>query len=918
MGTHDLFGRDHERGAIDAALSGVRRGGSAALLLRGDAGIGKSALLDYAAAQATDLRVLRTSGYESESEIAFAGLSDIVRPIVDRLRLLPDPQRRALESMLALGPATDGGHFTICTATLGVLAAAAEEGGVVVLVDDAHWLDASSAEALRFTARRLHGEGIAMLLAARPIPGHEHGDAGIPTLQLDGLDDEAATALLERSTGHDIPPDRARQLLEVTAGNPLALTEIPRALDGDLLAPSAPLPAGATLERVFERRLDALPDQTRAALAVAAADQAGALAPIVLALGRAGLGIAALGPAEQRGVVAVDGERIVFQHPLLRSTAYHRTPLATRCDAHRALADAYASFTGDQAADAAAWHLATATLAPDDDVADVLHETGERAQRRGAYVEAARAMERAATLTVDPTARGRRMTLAAKAWQLAGRLRRSGELLTRALTLTGDPIARAEVQHLRGYVRMWREAPVGVSGHLEHEANAVAAVAPDRAARMLADAAVPPLMTADIEGALAITRQAVRVAGDGRTSTRRAAGTMHAVALTIRGDRRSAAALVDEVADWLTTQSPVRRAQETIFATMTLMWLGDFPGAHGLLDPLIAACRRSSALGVLPFALGLASAIDLRTGRWQQGEARATESVRLAEETHQANIYGVFFLGHLLAAMGRREEVERTLARADELAGRYGVDCIPLYTGAARGLLDLGAGDVDGALGHLRPVREQEDARGVGEPAVLLADGDLAEALARAGHADEAADVIDGRLRPPAEAGSRWAAWTIERVSGLLDGSRAATDHFERAHALHEQLAWPFERARTALCHGEVLRRTGRRAEARVQFRAALATFDQLGAAPWAVRARAELGATGERVTSHRVNAALHLTPQELQVALVVAEGATNAEAAASLFLSTKTIEYHLSKIYRKAGLSSRDQLAELVEAARA
>ncbi len=915
MGTHDLFGRDHERGEIDAVLDDVRGGGSAALVIRGDPGIGKSALLDYAAAQAPDLRVLRTCGYESESEIPFAGLSDIVRPIVDRLPVLPDPQRRALESMLALGPASDGGHFTICTATLGILAAGAEDSGIVVLVDDAHWLDPSSAEALRFTARRLRGEGIAMLLAARPTPGDERGDAGIPTLQLDGLDAEAARALLARSAGHDVPSDRARQLIEVTAGNPLALIEIPRALDGELLAPGAPLPAGATLERVFERRLDALPEPTRAALAVAAADQAGALGPIALALGRAGLGIAALGPAEQHAVVTVDGERVVFQHPLLRSTAYHRTALATRCDAHRALAEAYATFTGDQAADAAAWHLATATLAPDDDVAEVLHETGERARRRGAYVEAARAMERAATLTVDPTTRGRRLTLAAKAWQLAGRLRRSGELLSRALALTDDPIARADVQHLRGYVRMWREAPVGVSDHLEREAIAIADLAPDRAARMLADAAVPAFMVADVERAVAISQRAVDVAAGGRASTRRIAGTMLAVALGTRGDRRGAAALVDEIGAWLATQSPVRRAQEAIFVTMTAMWLEDFVGAQRLLDALIAACRRSSALGVLPFALGLASAIDLRTGRWQQGEAHASESVRLAEETHQANTYGVFFHGHLLAAMGRRAAAEAELDRADELAARFGVDCIPLYTGAARGLLDLGAGEIEGAIGHLRPVREQEERLGVGEPAVMLADGDLAEALVRAGHADEATDVVDARLRPAAGAGSAWAAWTIERVSGLLDGSHRAAAHFEQAMALHDRLAWPFERARTALCHGEVLRRTRRRAEARVRFRAALATFEQLGATPWAERARAELGATGERVTSHRVNAALHLTPQELQVALVVAEGATNAEAAASLFLSTKTIEYHLSKIYRKAGLSSRDQLAGLVGA---
>lgn len=914
MPTTELLGRDTERGVIDGMLEDARSGASRALVIRGEAGIGKSALLEYAVHRADGLTRLRTSGYESESSIPFAGLSDILRPITDHLDALPPPQRAALEATLALGPPSTSNHFTVCTATLGLLAAAAESQSVVAIVDDAHWLDPSSAEALRFTARRLHGEGIAMLMAARPTAADHRADAGIPSLNLQGLDYSAATALLGRQVER-LSTTQAQQLFDVTAGNPLALTEIPAQLDGDAVARGAPLPAGTTLERIFEQRLDELPATARDALTVAAADQSSELRSITLALERSGLGVAALEPAEQHGVVTVTGTKVSFQHPLLRATVYHRASLASRCAAHRALADAYATMPGDQAADSRAWHIAAATLTPDDEAARLLHDMAVRARRRGAHVEAARALERAAALTPDQRPRARRLAQAAKAWQLGGRVARSGDLLGEALELIDDPVARAEIQHLRSYVRMWREVPVGAGELLQREADAVRAIDPDRAARMLSDAAVPSFMTGDFQSALALASDAYAVSRRGGTTTRHIVEVILAVAKAVTGDRAGARALLTPIQQWLAEESSLRRSQEVIFSSLALLWLEDFSTARELLDGLIAACRRTSALGVLPYGLGLSAALDLRTGRWQQGIASVTESVRLAEETHQANTYGVFFLGHLQAAMGQRADAVRNLDRADELGRTYGIDCMPLYTSAARGLLELGAADIDRALDHLDRAYQLERRYGMGEPAVMLTAGDLAEALARAGRGDEAEAVAVEALDPSAAVGSRWAAWAAARARGLVDNTLAATDHFEEALALHEQLAWPFEHARTALCFGEVLRRNRRRAEARPHLRQALQTFEKLGAQSWADRTRAELRATGERVATHRMVAdrTVQLTPQELQVALAVAEGATNQEAAAALFLSPKTIEYHLSKIYRKAGLSSREELPDLV-----
>lgn len=914
MGTTQLFGRARERARIDGVLDRVRRGGSAALLLRGEPGIGKSALLEHAEAAADGFLVLQARGYESESEIPFAGLSDILRPITSRLDVLPPPQRAALESTLALTPTAPTSHFAVCAATLGILAAVAEEQPTLVLIDDAHWLDPSSADALRFTARRLHGEGIAMLFASRSTTG-DHRDAGIPTMTLGGLDYDAARVLLARRTDHAVSETVARQLFEVSAGNPLALIEMPVLLSADDAVDGTLVHAGATMERVFAQRLEQLPARARDALTVAAADQSGELTSITVALDRLGLGIAALDAAEQAAMVSMQDGRVAFAHPLLRSTAYHDAPLSTRCEAHRALADACAAMAGDRAADARAWHLAVATLAPDDDVARTLHDMAERARRRGGYVEAARAFERAAGLTRDPQARGRRLTHAAKAWQLSGRVARAGRLLDAALELITDPVARAEIQHLRGYVRMWREAPAGIAELLEREAEAVAALDPDRAARMLADAAVPIFMAGDVGTALTIAQRAHDVSRHGSTTSRRVADVVLAVAHATRGDRAAAAALLADVRAWLDVQPPLLRAQEVIFAAMIAMWLEDLTGAADMLDRLIRQCRVSSALGVLPYALALRSALDLRTGRWQQGLANVSESIQLADETHQANTYGVFFLGHLHAAMGARAEAERHLSRADALADTYGIGCMPLYTGAARGLLDLGVADIDAALRHLEGVHDLQQRLGVVDPVLVQSAGDLAEALVRAGRPDDATQVVRDLLQPAAAAGSRWAGWTAARVHGLRDGSLDATAHFRDALALHDQLAWPFERARTAMCFGEVLRRNRRRTEARGQLRAALDGFERLGAEPWAQRTRAELEATGGHAGAHRVSSSVHLTPQELQVALAVADGATNAEVAASLFLSAKTIEYHLSKIYRKAGLSSRDQLADLIAA---
>ena len=396
MGHTELLGRDAECRDIDAMLEHVRHGGSRALVIRGEAGIGKSALVDYAVAQARGMRVLRARGYESESALPCAGLADLLMPVTEHLDQLPEPQRIALEATLALRSAETTSRFAVCAGTLSLLAAAAETQPLLVAVDDAQWLDPSSATAVRFAARRLRAEGIALLMAVRASPEDEAYETGITELRLTGLDFEPACALMRRHTERHLTDIQARQLFAVTSGNPLALIQMPRLFDDHPMQGATPLPAGTTLERAFHQRLDGLPEHTRTALTIVAADQSGELAPITLALNAVSLGLGALEAAEAAEIIHVDRSRVSFQHPLLRSTVYHRASSASRCAAHTALADAYRRLPNVRASDAHAWHLAAATLAPDAEVARVLQEAGQRARRRGAYVEAAQALERAA------------------------------------------------------------------------------------------------------------------------------------------------------------------------------------------------------------------------------------------------------------------------------------------------------------------------------------------------------------------------------------------------------------------------------------------------------------------------------------------------------------------------------------------
>ncbi|GAA2510587.1 LuxR family transcriptional regulator [Winogradskya humida] len=898
-----MLGRDSERASIDALLGRTRAGGSDVLVVSGEAGIGKTTLVKYAIEQATGMRVLRARGYENESEIPFAGLADLLRPVLSGLDELPGPQADALRSALALGPPVAGDRFSICAATVGILAAAAEVTPLLVVIDDLQWLDASSREAVFFAGRRLQADGIALLLATRDPA--DAAELRSPHLILAGLSVPEVAALAQ-ATLDSAADGLAARLHAATAGNPLGVIELCRAGTdpaGDLHGAPV-IPTGSRIERALTARLTPLPVTTRTALVLAAAAAGGDIGTLLAAARASGLQLRDFAPAEQAGLVDIDERRVDFRHPLLRSVVYHGATTDERCLAHSALAAVLAHMPGDAAADARAWHLAAATLEPDFAVAEELEQAAKRANQRSGYVAAARAFGHAARLSRGPD-RPRRLLRGARNWQLAGRNDQVMALLDEALPLTADPGRRALIRHMSAYVRIWRGRPGEVLGALTADAEAVEEIDPRRAALMYAETCTPSFMVGRLDELQAAARRGhelgVRVGGAARLT----ATVAYAGGRALAGERAQALNLLADCHEELLRTDPLLRAQELCHAALTWIWLGDYDRAGQLLHRVIGAARTTGALGVLPQALGVESELHFRTGRWHDARVDAAETLRLASETRSANLYGRFFAGRLDAVQGRAEECREHAARTDEVAHHLGIACMALYTGHQLGLLAMSEGDTAGAIARLEAVRALPVVRHIREPAVVPWVFDLVEAYVRGGRTHDAVSLLNA---PEAAGTGPWTAGAAARCRALLSGPHELREAF--GAALDAGLM-PFERARTLLAFGERLRRDKQRAEAREPLREALETFDRLGAEPWAAKARTELRASGG--VSGSAAALPGLTPQELQVALVVGRGATNHEAAATLFLSQKTIEYHLSNIYRKTNIRSRTQLASVL-----
>ena len=887
-----LLGRHRERQALEALLADARAGRSAVVALVGEAGIGKSALLDWAERQARGMRVLRARGVQSEAQIPFAGLFELLRPALDCLDRIPLPQAAALESALALRPARAEDRFAVGAATLSLLAAHAEPAPLVLLVDDAQWLDGSSADALLFAARRLLADPIAVVLTVREGEPSLLDGSDLPTLRLAGLDEEASAELV-RGRAPSAGADLAARLHRETGGNPLALLELA----------AAPAPVVTSVASAYLQRAIALPERTQAALVLAAASDGGDLA---LLARTAGWDAEDLTAAEEAGLIAVRDGRLEFRHPLARSAIYADATPERRRTAHRALADALP----DAEADRRAWHLALAAVGPDEAASSALEQAGLRAHERSAYDVASRSFERAARLAPDEARRAFLLHAAADAAWLGGLAARTGALLDEAAAQApAGPVALA-IEHLRGSVAL-RRGPLDVGrAILSAAAERAADRDPARAIEMLADAAQGAFYAGDAAGMRACGERAAALAAGVQGPAAFFARMTGGMALILSGEGEGGASEIRAAAAALESSDDLASEPRTlVWAAMGPLWLRE-AGGRELVDRAVATARARAAVGVLPNLLTHVAIDQAATERWVEAQAGFEEAIDLARETGQLTVLtgALSRLAWLEARLGREDAARAHADEALAAAREHGVGVCEIWALAALGELELVLGNVDAALERFEELQAALARRGIADVDVSPAP-ELVELHLRRGRR-EAAEAAAGTFA--GDAGAKRQPWALARAArtrALLADEDCFGAFFDEALDLHARTADVFETARTLLAYGARLRRAGRRVESRERLRAAIEAFDDLGAAPWAGLARTELAATGETARRRVPTTLGELTPQELQVSLLLAEGKTTREAAAALFLSPKTIEYHLRNAYRKLAIHSREEL---------
>jgi DNA-binding CsgD family transcriptional regulator len=902
---------------LAALLERARAGESGVLVIRGEPGIGKTALLEAAMEQAREsqMGLLRARGVESEAELAFAGLAELLGPVIELRAQIPELQAAGVASALGVGEPMSYARFPVMAGTLSLLAAAAERGPLLAVVDDAQWLDAPSAEALMFVARRLRFEGIALLVALRAEDGSGFASGGVETLDLAGLDFSASRALIGGRRGMAVSDAVARELRDATGGNPLALQTAAELLDGEQLRGGRPLPrpvpVGAQIADAFLARVARLPEATVLALTAAAAGGATDMTQLESALGELDLALGDLQPAEDAGLIDLGGSVLEFQHPLLRSALYQAASPGRRREIHAALA---ASLDADD--ERCAWHLAAAATGPDEQLAATVELAARGASKRGGHMTAARLLERAADLSPDHDERARRLLRAASDAHRGGRAAWAIQRTERALELVREPRLRAELVHMRGSLEQYAGSTARARELLVGEAEAIQATDPRIATLILLDAAATSVLAGELLVAHATAQAAAEIAVGVEDIVGQLPAALERMLAMTRGDAPPPGRLGMLLEDLLSTRAlPPGAMWLTQFAVSDLLFSELYDPARGGLERMIGALRALSAFGLLPLPLLTQAELDFRIGRWNSAYGAALEAIEIASEADELSLASMALAGaaRIEAATGRRESCVTHAIEAERIARAIGARSSSMIASSALGLAALGEGRSEDAIAHLMPIAEQVADSGIEHPAVIQWAPDLVEAYIRAGNtpaAERELAVLQARAQ---RSQHTWALAASARCRGLLDTPESFEESFAEAHRWHAQTATPFEAARTHLCHGERLRREGRRTDAREPLEAALAIFTQLGAEPWRRRARDELGATTPARHGEGDPAAVQrLTSQELRVANVIAGGATNREAAAALFLSPKTVNAHLESIYRKLAIKRRSQLARI------
>jgi DNA-binding CsgD family transcriptional regulator len=901
-----LLGRASECEALDELLEAVRAGRSRLLVLRGEPGIGKTALLEHAVAAASGFRVTRAWGVEAEMEVPFAALQSVSAPLLGRLDELPEPQRRALGTVFGLHGGAEPEPLLVGLAALSLLANASREQPLLCVVEDAQWLDRASAQALGFVARRLLADAVAILFATRR-PREEL--TGLPELFVEGLPEDAARELLAAATDWPLD-DRVRdRIVAETQGNPLALLELPRGQSpGDLalgLGLSDEAPLSRQIEDHYRRRIEQLPPDSQLLLLVRALEPLAEPALIRRALGLLGVGAEAARPAVTEGLLG-DSGTLHFHHPLVRSAVYRAATEDQRRRVHLALArvaDAVAD------ADHRAWHRAEAATEADESLAEELELAAGRAQQRGGRAAAAALLERSARLTSDPQRRALRLLHAADAQLVAGATDRARGLLDDSLRDLTDPMLRAQALRTQGTIRFAEGRGGETPALLLQAALGLRDREPSLARVVLLEATESAIWASYLTSgttALAIAKTALEIPTPDREAklgdlllTAFSRRLTEGYASAVDGWRRAIAAYLEGPHE----QSELKWDALVWIATGELLDVETF---YSTARERARLTREQGALSTLPGALSALGWCEVLAGRLQAAEALVAEAEEITRATGIPTVPGANDVLKLGILCWRGDE-----SQAAQLADAVAADAVARGQGLGVTMVEFVLTILALGLGHYEEARVHalrvfgEDVLSFGTAALA----DAVEAMARSGDQDGAKAALE-RL------GERTSATRTHWALGLLARARALLASDQEAEALYRQSLDHFggtglatELARTHLLYGEWLRRMRRRRDARGALRTAHQMFQAIGASAFAERARVELLATGERARMRAPETRDDLTPQERQIAELAAEGESNAQIGAQLFISPHTVAYHLHKVFGKLDITSRNQL---------
>lgn len=905
-----LYGRDTETAALAGRIAAARAGRGWSLVVRGEAGIGKSSLVAAAAEGAGDVTVLRCTGVESEHAWSFAGLQALLLPLSGHLEAIPEHHACVLARILGLAAEPDKGpppgdlRFTVGLAGLSLLAEAASHRPVLCVVDDAHWLDPDSAAVLLFIAKRLAAEAVGVLLTVREGYAPDFPTPGLDEMRLGPLDDESAGALLTERLG-TLPYTSRSRLMRNAEGNPLALLELPPVDSDARLAADWTGSRSTTsrLKQVFGDRIDRLPEPTRTLLLLISADDTADTGLVLDAAGKLGAQLTDLAPAEADDLVRYQAGHFAFGHPLIRTAAYQGAPVFRRIEAHRVLADVM-----DHDDHRRPFHLAAAATGPDEEVAAALEASAECISTCGGHNVEYAVFERAAAFTPEGPERGRRLLRAAEAAAASGNGPKAWALCAEIGRSTSDRSVHARATLIAAMVASWNNDVREAYRLYMEAADHYTATQPEAAGYPLFRAVELAWQAGDFSRAEVAAEHAERLGIEHspwvRDLAKATAGFNRSCAVTITEAVESLRWLTDLHAGFGEAVTPENRAMVAWWQTLT----GDIAAAEQTASATVRIARQTGAAGALPRALTLNGMTEFHRGRWRDAEAMAVDAMGLSAELGQpiGLVKARAYILAPIAALRGEEERVRELIEAARAASPADT-AVTIDTALA--LLDFSLGRneeaLDRLMGHL-------DSSAPGDALVFVPVA--VEAAVRTGEADRIAGAFAWYAEWAEASGQTHLAAVVERTRGLLAADADAGAHFERAAALHkEDDGFPFETARTDLILGEWLRRARRVNEAKTRLRSAAAVFERLGAEPWTERVRRELRAAGDAGPIEAApDLADKLTPQELQVVRLAAAGLSNREIGEQLYLSPRTAGYHLYKAYPKLGVASRTDLAKL------